>query len=296
MKKLFIVFALGCGICSCYATAPVDAQIPTPPFKNYHDAVLAGVMKAFSKKYEEAKTDYIAALALAKTDKEKTEVLAPIGQTFFEQKDYVQARKYFDQFLAIDKNDPGAEFEVLDSYAQSYSNEGKYHEARVIYNKALELKGVEPRRLFYMQADKADTFLSEKQYPEARKEYEKLRLYRKYFSVAADVLADDCIGESYLEQGNFHAARKYFIQSLAYREKVIKSKNDAQQFNSFLFGIYQYKARFDIAESYVKEKKYDKAKEEYRKIIRMDDSDFLGAYKKKAREKLQAIENLQKKK
>jgi tetratricopeptide (TPR) repeat protein len=296
MKKLFIVLALLGGICSCYAATPVDAQLPTPPFKNYHDAILAGAMKAFSKKYEEARTDYIAALALAKTDKEKTDVLAPIGQIFFEQKDYAQARKYFDEFLAIDKNDPGAEFEVLDSYAQSYSNEGKYHEARVIYNKALGLKGVEPRRLFYMQADKADTFLSEKQYPEARKEYEKLRLYRKNFSVAADVLTDVCIGESYLVQGNPKAARAHFLKSLAYKEKVIKSKNDAQQFNSFLFGIYQYKARFDIAESYVKEKHYDKAKDEYLKIIRMDDSDFLGAYKKEAKKKLQQIEELQKRK
>jgi tetratricopeptide (TPR) repeat protein len=268
MKKLFVVFALLCAVSSCYA-------VP----ESYRDAMDAGSIAVYTGTYEEAKSDFAKALSLAKTNGEKAGALFFMGNMSFLQEKYADARAIFDKVLAINQIDPTTKFHTYLFYAESYSAEGKYHEARLTYNKALSIN-MSPQELIAAQAEKAGTYLSNKQYAQAREEYGKIRAYKTFISVAADVLADDYIGESFLAEGNFAAARKQFANGLMLKQKKTTSNNNSQQDNNFLFDLYQHEAQFDIAESYFKEKKYAKAKEEYNKVLRMKDPNFKGEAKR----------------
>ncbi len=295
MKKLFVVFVLLCTTASCFADGaaapppppPVSAPPPPAPTEDFASLFGAASADGLNGKYDQAIAELTKAMSLAKTNNQKAMAQLQIGNMYALEKEYPKARTSFDKVLAMDQVKPSVKAVTWEAYADSYSQEGKYHESRVAYNKILSMTDVPLSFTFFAQRKKIETYLSEKQYAKARTESGKLHTYKKSFPVAG-LIADYYIGESYLGEGHFDIARKQFDKT----QKFNQGKNTSLQYDELLLDIYQQKALLGIALSYFNQKQYDKAKEEYAKIVKMD---RWGKFKDEAANEIKVIEKMQKK-
>lgn len=241
-------------------------------FEDYAEALQAGADNMVAQNYADARVDYNEALKLASTNDQKNSVQLLLANVDLVERKYDDARTRLAKLLSDRELSASTKFQARIAVGSTHVLEGNYDKARAEFDQALQIQGV-PTLLWSAQFQKALSFFQEKRYAEARTQFKKLYDYQKDNPLVI-LIVHLYLGRSYLAEKNFEEARKEFLSVIALKQSDISGEDVVMDdITKSVIHLYKQQAYIEIAGSYLVEKKYVRAKEEYTKILRMEDVD-----------------------
>ncbi len=243
----------------CCGTARCD-------YANFSEAIGAAIDELQAKNYQEAQGILDEALKFASNNEEKAMTYSVSGLVASTQGRFEQARLQLGKISKLDDIDASTRALALSQTGDTFMIESNPVKARAAYKDALKVDGIPKDFVFIAQGGVAETYLLEKSFDMARAEYEKM-LSLKDSTPYVEAFVGRRIGESYIAESKFEKAREVLTAVLNF-----KSSDPSPNVQGVVKATQQ-SAQMDIAETYLLQKDYARAKQEYEKALAMEKLD-----------------------
>ena len=256
MKMTFVNRLLAFGfLLTCCGTARCD-------YANHSEALGAGMDELQAKNYSESQAILDEALSLAKNDQERARTYSVLSIVQISQGEFAKARAQLDMISNLVNIDATTRALAFSQTGDIFIYEKKFDRARVEYEKALNVEGIPKSLARIAQSGIAQTYLFEGKFDTARAEFSKILLLKDSVPYVEVVVARS-IGESYIAEAEFDKAREVLYTILKF-----KSDDLSPEVQGVILANQQ-SAQMDIAETYLLQKDYARAKQEYEKALAM---------------------------
>ena len=232
------------------------------------------------KDYVKAREAYARILSMPATNLvDKFEANKRIGDTYRTEKNYEKAREAYKSALNVADVNPYSKASLLHVIAGTYEAEERYEEARKVYARILDT-GLEAWTYIKPAYIKiGETYRKEKNFVKEREYYGEMAIWAKEkpssigqltygITAQADVLR--LTGDSYWEEGDKETAKEYYLQFLE-TGKVKLADNLVKQVEERV-GKNRPSEYLRQADGLFFERDYEKAIEEYAKVLQSDES------------------------
>lgn len=272
-----IVALLACTTCFIAPTTHADVDD-----SNYQELFESGMDELQSQNYPEAREELKKALGLVTTDLEKDMVNYSVGLSYLAEGVFDKAREELKKPLL--SKDANYRSMARLKFGDIFNIEKEFGQSRSEYLKVLEDKSTDEGLKYQAQSKIGQSYLFEKKYIKAREEFAKLVLFEKTIPFAKTVVLS-FTGQSYIAEGNFVEARQYLSKILT------TNVDDLPLQVQHVLRTQKSLAQLLVAETYLKQKDYSRAKEEYNKVLQMDKVSPI--HKTEAETQLKAIAELE---